>query len=131
MVSPTSEDLMAKSEPKPSSRSKPAKTTKRQSKRHTGPVSAVRSGKTKPDRILGMLHTRNGATIAAMARATGWQAHSVRGFLAGVVKKKLKQNLTSEKDQLGPGLSDRRVEAPGLVRQSDAGSRAPPCLSQG
>ena len=101
MVSPTSEDLMAKSEPKPSSRSKPAKTPTRKSKQTAGPRSAVRSGKTKHDRILGMLHTRNGATIAAMARATGWQAHSVRGFLAGVVKKKLKHNLTSKKTSSG------------------------------
>jgi hypothetical protein len=77
---------MARSEPKPSARSRPAKTPKTKSKRNGGPVSAVRSGKTKHDRILGMLHTRNGATIAAMARATGWQAHSVRGFLAGVVE---------------------------------------------
>ena len=92
---------MSRSKPRPSSRSKPAKTPKRKSKRNAGPVSAVRSGKTKHDRILGMLRTRNGATIAAMARATGWQAHSVRGFLAGVVKKKLKHNLTSEKTSSG------------------------------
>src|SRR5215471_8229284 len=92
---------MSRSKPKPSARSKPTKTPTRQLKRNTGPVSDVRSGKTKPDRILGMLHTRNGATIAAMARATGWQAHSVRGFLAGVVKKKLKHNLTSEKTSSG------------------------------
>src|SRR5215471_7514100 len=92
---------MSRSKPRPSSRSKPAKTTRTKSKRNAGPVSAVSSGKTKHDRILGMLRTRNGATIAAMARATGWQAHSVRGFLAGVVKGKLGLDLASEKTNSG------------------------------
>jgi uncharacterized protein DUF3489 len=59
-------------------------------------VSAANSGKTKHDRILGMLRTRGGATIATIARVTGWQSHSVRGFLAGVVKKKLGLKLASE-----------------------------------
>jgi len=52
---------------------------------------------TKQSRVLSMLQSPAGATIAAMIEATGWQQHTVRGFLAGVVRKRLKLKLTSKK----------------------------------
>ena len=66
-----------------------------------GPTSVTAKAspnrKTKREKVLAMLRSNRGATIEAIVKATGWQQHSVRGFLTGVVRKRLKLDLTSEK----------------------------------
>lgn len=57
---------------------------------------AIRAG-TKQAQIIGMLKRPEGATITEIVGATGWLAHTVRGSIAGALKKKLGLPVTSEK----------------------------------
>jgi hypothetical protein len=75
-----------------------------------GPKTRAHS---KQMRVVGLLSRPSGATIAGIMQSTGWQPHSVRGFLAAVVRKKLGLKLVSEKTD-GPRvyrIADRNPAA--------------------
>jgi hypothetical protein len=67
----------------------------------------------KQDKVLDMLRAPSGTTIAAIMKATNWQQHSVRGFFAGTVRRKLKLNLTSIKTN---GQRIYRIAKPGTAK---------------
>jgi len=79
---------------------RPPSPTSRKRSAPASPKSATRPD-TKHAHIVAMLRAPAGATIAAMMAATEWQQHSVRGFLAGVIRKKLGLNLVSEQTDKG------------------------------
>lgn len=55
----------------------------------------------KRDQVLALLRRQQGASIAEITELTGWAPHSVRGFMSGALKKRLKIELVSEKNETG------------------------------
>jgi hypothetical protein len=92
-----------KSGPKSSAPSSARRIAKPASRKR--PAAASPKPVAKPNmkhaRIIAMLQSPIGATIARMVSATDWQQHSVRAFLASVVRKKLALNLVSEMTDKG------------------------------
>ena len=72
-----------------------SKTAKTKTRKNPGTKA-----KFKADQVIGLLNRPIGTTIAEMMKATDWQAHSVRGFMAGSLKKK-GHELYSEVDAAG------------------------------
>lgn len=62
----------------------------------------------KLDTLEKLLKRKNGASISEMTQATDWQQHSVRGAMAGSLKKKRGHTITSEKDG---GVRRYKIEA--------------------
>jgi hypothetical protein len=98
--------------PKPTSKAKaPAKELKkaktakakaakgRRAKRGDKPAVA-RDGSKKAE-VLGLLQRKDGATLAQIMKATGWQAHSVRGFIGGALGKKMGLTVNSVRREDG------------------------------
>jgi hypothetical protein len=86
----------------PKSGVKRTKTSKASKPAIANPSKSL-SAVSKQARVIVMLQSPTGATIAGMMKETDWQQHSVRGFLAGVVRKKLKLKLQSKK------VDDQRI----------------------
>ena len=80
---------------------KKGKVAKKASPAKKAPKAAKKGGATrdgsKAAQVLDLLKRSDGVTLAELMKATGWQAHSVRGFLSGTVSKKLGMAVTSAK----------------------------------
>jgi hypothetical protein len=90
-----------------------SKVHKPAAKAKTGRASQAESGATKGTKqalLVDLLKRRTGATIEEVIKATGWQAHSVRGAISGTLKKKL-----------GLTVESKVVEGRGRVYQIPAG----------
>jgi hypothetical protein len=88
-----------------------AATAKRSRRKETTSAAepATERAVSKKDLVLVMLKEPGGATLAALMTATEWQAHSVRGFLSGVVSKKMGFDVVSVRTS--DGIRSYRVNA--------------------
>jgi hypothetical protein len=82
---------------KSSNKARSKKQATKKAANSAGKPKAKNKSASKQDRVLALLRRPDGATLDVLVKATGWQQHSIRGFLAGTVRKKLKLKLRSEK----------------------------------
>ena len=94
-------------------RSRAKKAAAAPSAKATKASPSSRKPDSKQDQIVALLRQPGGATLDVLVKATGWQKHSVRGFLAGTVRKKLKLPLLSLKID---GIRTYRIGASRAVK---------------
>jgi len=83
---------------------KNGKTTRKPHSKSDPGISEVkckRRGESKQAMLIKMLERPEGATIDQMVETTGWQRHSIRGVISGVLKKRLGHSITSERGECG------------------------------
>lgn len=113
---------MTKPAKKRASKTTAAQPTTAKSSQLTSIDKKTNEADSKQARVIEMLRSPKGTTIAAMMKETDWQQRSVRGFLAGVVRKKLKLKLDSEKVD---GSRIYRIAAPGSTKASRRKTNSP------
>jgi hypothetical protein len=106
----------------PASRNKNRRTAKRKMTARTKTAKTASAGRgrqptSKTAAVLTLLKRPDGATLPELMKTTGWQAHSVRGFLSGTVRKRLGLALISE-----AGDSGRRYRIDAEVAKSGHGA---------
>ena len=84
---------------KPAAKEKDAKPAARKAPK-AGAATAPREG-SKKETVLLLLARKDGATMAEIADATGWQRHSIRGFISGTLTKKMGLAVESTKNEAG------------------------------
>jgi hypothetical protein len=92
-------ELRAHVAPAKAKSARKASPDKKAPKAHKKPDTARAGSKTA--KILDLLKRSGGATMKELMKATGWQPHSVRGFLSGTVAKKMGRSLASTKSEDG------------------------------
>jgi hypothetical protein len=88
---------VAKKMGKSAKKASPAKRTPKGAKK----AKPGRPGSSKTDKVLDLLKRPGGVTAKELMKVTGWQPHSVRGFLSGTIGKKMRLAVTSTKDDNG------------------------------
>lgn len=78
-----------------------SKTNKEQTGNEAEAVQPKPAKTRKIDQLIALLRRPEGATAAQIGEVTGWQAHSVRGAIAGQVRKTLKLNVATTKSDAG------------------------------
>ena len=86
---------------------KNVKQSKPRRKDHTEKAAGITNvtnkiqGASKQSTLIKLLERPGGASIDEMIKATGWQRHSIRGMMSGILKKRLGLSIASEKEERG------------------------------